>query len=81
VAEKKRKEKKTSKKKIRTVLFRNPKAQLTGCMGPPGFRKVLGLGGVKKLQALFKEFADAAFELMAALRQCCYGAQAKLLKM
>jgi len=41
-----RKEKKRKEdfkgKKFRTVLFRNPKAHLTGCMGPPpGFRKVL----------------------------------------
>jgi hypothetical protein len=48
------------KEKIITVLFRNPKAQLTGCMGPPGFGKILGLGRVQKLQSLFKQFADAA---------------------
>jgi hypothetical protein len=46
------KRKEDFKEKIRTVLFRNPKAQLTGCMGPPGFRKVLGLGRVHKIQSL-----------------------------
>jgi hypothetical protein len=47
---------------------------LTGCLGRPlGFRKVLGLGRVQKIRIpLFKQFADAA-QVVAALRQCCYG--------
>jgi hypothetical protein len=66
VARKKSK-RRLQRKKSELCTFPTPEGPVDWLYG--AFRKVLGLGGVQKIQSLS---ADAA-QVMPALRQCCYG--------